>query len=85
MGKVAMVEAGDREHPDEIQRDRNRHRDRAPSNPDDAEAHQVNDDVRDASEPIGLLRQVRRGSATGRRVEPSRDRNKKSSGITRRS
>src|SRR5208282_834898 len=83
MRKVAMVKAGDREHPDEIHGDRDAHSDGTPPDPNDAEAHQVDDDVRDASKPVSLLRQVGGGSASRRRVEPSSNCNKVSSGRAR--
>jgi hypothetical protein len=41
MRKIAVIEAGDRKHPREVHRDRDRHSDWTPSHPDDAEAHQM--------------------------------------------
>src|SRR5712664_3191630 len=58
MRKIAMIESGNREHPDEIEGNRDSNRDRTPSHPDDSEAHQMDCDERDASEPVGLLRTV---------------------------
>src|SRR5271155_4408069 len=83
MRKVAMVKAGDREHPDEIHRDGDADRNRAPADPDHPKAHQMDDDVGDASEPVGLLRQGRGGNAPRGGVKPSRDRNEIFSGCTR--
>src|SRR5271168_2290601 len=49
MRKIAVIESGDGEHADEIQRDADADRDRAPSDPNHSQAHQVNDHERDAS------------------------------------
>src|ERR1700722_6719522 len=84
MRKIAMVESGDRKHPDEIQSDGDADRDRAPSDPDHSEAHQMNHYERDASKPVGHLRRIGIRRAACRSVKPSCDRNKKSAGFARR-
>src|ERR1700691_3908394 len=73
MRKIAMGESGDREHPDEIQSNSDADRDGTPSHPDDAHAHQMNHDERDASKPVGLLRRIGIGAAANRSVKPSCD------------
>jgi hypothetical protein len=55
MRKIAVIKSGNREHPDEVERDRDSDCHRTPSHPDYSEAHQMDRDERDASKPVGLL------------------------------
>ena len=63
-----MVEAGDREHADEIQRDRGDDRDGADSDPEHCEAAEVEKDERNSALPVQFVRERRRIWRAGRTV-----------------
>ena len=52
VGKIAVVERGDGEHPDQIQSRRRPDCRPAPPDPDDSEAHAVQDDERNDPQPV---------------------------------
>jgi len=59
--EVAVQEAGDREHPEEVEADGGPDGDRASTDPDDGETGQVKDNEGNGAGPIDLLRGVLQG------------------------
>ena len=61
MREVAVQEAGDREHPEEVEADGGPDGDRASTDPDDGETGQLKDTEGNGAGPIDLLRGVLQG------------------------
>src|SRR5215510_4049559 len=59
MGKIAVIPPGDGKHPNEIEGHSHGDGGPAPSDPDHAEAHQMDGDDGDTSEPVHARRSVR--------------------------
>ena len=70
--EVTMIEAGDREHAHEVQRNGNPYGRRAPSHPEDGQTGQVHQDERNHTQPVDLCRIARAGLPVDRAaVEPT--------------
>ena len=79
MGEVAVIEAGDCEHPDDIEGGRQHHGRGLPTHPGDAQTHGVHADEGKHPQPVDPLarasmRQYPRSRAVLAQPEVSRDR-----------
>jgi hypothetical protein len=54
MRKIPMIPTGNREHPNEVKRDGNRHSGPTGAYPDDTQAHHMDGDDGDAAKPVHL-------------------------------
>ena len=72
MGEITMVKARDGEHSDEVKGHSRQNRNPAPTHPDHSEAHQVEGQEGDRSDPVNLFEfTFRDGLRIGFVVEPS--------------
>ena len=72
VGEVAMIESRDREHPDYVKTNRDQDRSPRPSNPNNAQADEVNSNERDDAKPVDdvAFARCRRVLLSGGSVEP---------------